>query len=200
MDLDPTLLTWAFIVGGLLLMVLETAIPGGIAGFLGLGGLVIAGLRALGLLLNPWTAVITWVFLSVGLTIALRPLAMRFVQGEISLSLTDEDAEAMGETVSVVEAVGEEEPGRIRYRGATWDARTVEGTLPEGAEAKLLYRDNLTWIVEAADDSDLDFELSEATGTDLSQTGRSERSDAREDDRSDDASGVGYDPSARVQE
>ena len=86
-------------------MAVETVLPGGVAGFLGLGGLVIAGLRAVGLLMDPWTAVITWVFLSVGLTIALRPLAMRFVQGEISLDLTDEDAEAMGQTVKVVAKV-----------------------------------------------------------------------------------------------
>lgn len=199
MDLDPTLLTWAFVVGGLLLMALETVVPGGVAGFLGLGGVVIAGLRALGLLINPWTAIITWAFLSVGLTIALRPLAMRFVQGDISLALTDEDAEAMGETVKVVEPVGEEEPGRIRYRGASWDARTVEGRLPKGAEAKLLYRDNLTWIVEAADDSDLDLELSEATGTDLSQADET-RDEEETGESSSDSSGLGYDPSARVQE
>ena len=197
MDLDPTLLTWGFVAGGLLLMVLETVVPGGVAGFLGLGGLVIAGLRALGLLLDPWTAVITWVFLSVGLTIALRPLAMRFVRGETSLSLTDEDAEAMGETVMVVEQVGEEEPGRIRYRGATWEARAVEGTLPKGAEAALLYRDNLTWIVEAADDADLDHELAEATDADLSDVGTAR--DRAADDETDD-SDLGYDPSARVQE
>jgi membrane protein implicated in regulation of membrane protease activity len=197
MDLDPTLLTWGFVAGGLLLMVLETVVPGGVAGFLGLGGLVIAGLRALGLLLDPWTAIITWVFLSVGLTIALRPLAMRFVRGETSLSLTDEDAEAMGETVMVVEQVGEEKPGRIRYRGATWDARAVEGTLPKGAEAALLYRDNLTWIVEAADDSDLDHELSEATDADLSDVGTDR--DRTADDETD-GSDLGYDPSARVQE
>jgi membrane protein implicated in regulation of membrane protease activity len=193
--LDPTILTWTFVVGGLLLMVLETLIPGGVAGFLGLGGLIIAGLRAVGLLMDPWTALITWVFLSVGLTIALRPLAMRFVQGEISLGLTDEDAEAMGQTVTVVQAVDEEEPGRIRYRGAEWDARTVEGRLPKGAEAKLLYRDNLTWVVEAADDSDLDLELAEATGSELPQK---ETPEARNDDPS--GSGLDYDPSARVQE
>jgi membrane protein implicated in regulation of membrane protease activity len=193
--LDPTLLTWTFVVGGLLLMVLETVIPGGVAGFLGLGGLVVAGLRAVGLLMDPWTALITWVFLSVGLTIALRPLAMRFVQGEISLGLTDEDAEAMGQTVTVVQAMDEEEPGRIRYRGAEWDARTVEGRLPKGAEAKLLYRDNLTWVVEAADDSDLDLELAEATGADLSAQ---DAADARNDDSAD--AGLDYDPSARVQE
>jgi membrane protein implicated in regulation of membrane protease activity len=196
MDLDPTLLTWAFVVGGLLLMAVETVLPGGVAGFLGLGGLVIAGLRALGLLVDPWTAIITWAFLSVALTVALRPLAMRFIQGDISLSLTDEDAEAMGQTVPVLSEVDEHEPGRIRFRGAEWDARTVEGTLPEGAEAKLLYRDNLTWIVEAADDSDLDLELSEATGTDLPD---STSSDTRNEDSTDD-SGLGYDPSTPVRE
>jgi membrane protein implicated in regulation of membrane protease activity len=193
--LDPTLLTWTFVVGGLLLMVLETVVPGGVAGFLGLGGLVIAGLRAAGLLVDPWTAIITWVFLSVGLTIALRPLAMRFVRGEVSLDLTDEDAEAMGQTVPVIREVGAEEPGRIRFRGAEWDARTVEGTLPKGAEATLLYRDNLTWVVEAADDSDLDHELAEATGADLSPQDAAE---SRDDDSSD--AGLDYDPSARVQE
>jgi len=195
MDVDPTLLTWSFVVGGLLLMMLETVVPGGVAGFLGLGGLVIAGLRAVGVLVDPWTAMLTWIFLSVGLTIALRPLAMRFVRGEVSLALTDEDAEAMGETVQVVKEVGEEEPGRIRFRGAEWDARTAEGRLPKGAEATLLYRDNLTWIVEAADDSDLDLELSEATEADLSDPDRADR----RDDASD-ASDLGYDPSARVQE
>jgi len=195
MDVDPILLTWSFVVGGLLLMMLETVVPGGVAGFLGLGGLVIAGLRAVGLLVDPWTAMLTWIFLSVGLTIALRPLAMRFVRGEVSLALTDEDAEAMGQTVQVVEEVGEEEPGRIRFRGAEWDARTVEGRLPEGAEANLLYRDNLTWIVEAADDSDLDLELSEATEADLSDPDHADR----RDDASD-ASDLGYDPSARVRE
>lgn len=194
--LDPTLLTWTFVGGGVLLMLLEAVVPGGVAGFLGLGGLVVAGLRAVGLLLNPWTAFLTWIFLSVGMTIALRPLAMRFVRGETSLDLTNEDAEAMGQTVQVVKEVGEDTTGRIRYRGAEWDARTVEGRLPEGAKAKLLYRDNLTWIVEAADDSDLDMELSEATGADLSTD---QTREDRRDDTSDE-SDLGYDPSARVQE
>ncbi len=181
---DPTLLTWAFVVGGVLLMALETVIPGGVAGFLGLGGLVVAGVRAMGWLVDPWTAFITWAFLSVGFTIALRPLAMRFVQGDVSLSLTNEDAEAMGEVVTVLETVGEEEAGRIRHRGSSWSARSVEGTLPEGAKVRLLYRDNLTWIVEPADDADLDQELSDATD------GRLPDADSSA------ASGLDYDPSA----
>jgi membrane protein implicated in regulation of membrane protease activity len=195
MDLDPTLLTWAFVVGGVALMLIETVVPGGIAFFLGVGGVVVGGLRALGLLADPMTAAVTWVFLSAGLTIALRPLILRFAQGDTSLAMTNEDAEAMGETVAVVEAVGSDDPGRIRFRGATWEARTLEGTLPEGAEAQLLYRDNLTWVVEPADHADLDAELSEAIGADVS-AGDADRT-RRSDDRSSDDSGLGYDPSAR---
>lgn len=195
MELDPTLLTWAFVVGGLLLMLLETIVPGGIAFFLGAGGLVVAGLRALGFLLDPVSAVITWVFLSTGLTVALRPIALRIAQGEISLALTDEDAEAIGQTVTVIEPVGEHEPGRIRFRGATWDARTLEGQLPEGAEATLLYRDNLTWVIEPADHSDLDAELSDALGTDVSDT--DDAWTENDTESSSDESGLGYDPSIR---
>ncbi len=195
MDLDPTLLTWAFVVGGALLMLIEAVVPGGIAFFLGIGGVVVGGLRALGLLVDPLSSVVTWVFLSTGLTIALRPLMLRFVQGDVSLAMTDEDAEAMGETVTVVEAVGPESPGRIRFRGATWDARTLEGRLPDGAEAQLLYRDNLTWVVEPADHADLDAELSAAIGSDVSE-GDATRSPSTDDTMSDD-SGLGYDPSAR---
>lgn len=198
MDLDPTLLTWAFAVGGLLLMLLETLIPGGVAGFLGVGGVVIAALRAMGLVVDPLTAIVTWIFLSAGLTIALRPLLLRFVRGDTSLALTDEDAEAMGQIVTVVEEVGDEDPGRIRFRGATWDARAVDGTLPEGAQATILYRDNLTWVVEPADDADLDAELSEALGTDLPDADATR--DDRSSDRSGNASGLGYDPSTPVRE
>lgn len=190
MDLDPTLLTWAFVGGGLALMLLETVVPGGIAFFLGVGGVLVAALRAIGLLASPLTAVVTWVFLSAGLTIALRPVMLRFVRGETSLAVTDEDAEAMGQTVTVLEQVGPDEPGRIRFRGAAWDARTLEGTLPEGAEAQLLYRDNLTWVVEPVGDADLDAELSEALGSDLSRVEGDEDSSGR-------SSGLGYDPSAQ---
>jgi len=176
-------------------MLIETVVPGGIAFFLGIGGVAVGALRAFGLLVDPLSSVVTWVFLSTGLTIALRPLMLRFVQGDVSLAMTDEDAEAMGETVTVLEPVGPENPGRIRFRGAGWDARTLQGRLPEGAEAQLLYRDNLTWVVEPADHADLDAELSEAIGSDVTQDD-ADRSQSAPDASSED-SGLGYDPSAR---
>ncbi len=180
--MDPSLITWIFFVGGMLLMLLETILPGGVAFFLGAGGLVIAALRAIGLLVDPVTAVLVWVFLSTALTIALRPIAMRYFGGDISMKMTDEDAEAMGQTVKVIEAAGEEMPGRIRFRGAEWDARTTEGRLPKGATARILYRDNLTWIIEPIDYAQLEHDADE--------------SERIRDTASDASNGLGYDPSA----
>lgn len=185
MELSPELLTWIFFLGGLLLMLLETVLPGGVAFFLGAGGLVIAGLRAMGLLMDPITAALTWIFLSTALTIALRPFAMRYFGGDVSMKMTDEDAEAMGQRVKVIEAAGEESPGRIRFRGAEWDARTTEGRLPKGAHARILYRENLTWIIEPVDFSQLEEDdidsLPESEDPDRSSSG---------------SGGLGYDPSA----
>ncbi|WP_022836610.1 NfeD family protein [Salisaeta longa] len=170
MSVDPELLTWGFFLGGLLLMLLETVLPGGVAFFLGIGGLVVSGLRVMGFVVDPLTALLTWLFLSTGLTIALRPLATRYFGGDSVVQLTDEDADAMGQTVDVVEAITPTTPGRIRFRGATWDARTLEGTLPEGAEARIVYRENLTWIVEPTDGSDLDMQYQDALSPDTQPT------------------------------
>lgn len=186
MELDPTLLTWLFFVGGLLLMLLETVLPGGVAFFLGVGGLVVAALRAVGIVVDPVTALMAWAFLSAGLTIALRPIALRYFGGESTIGVTDEDAEAMGQVVTVLEPVGPATTGRIRFRGASWDARTLEGRLPKGADAQILYRDNLTWIVEPADETDLiDQELSDAIGPEAMEDVRDAASDKDAADATD---------------
>jgi hypothetical protein len=88
----------------------------------------------------------------------------------------------MGQTVKVIEAVGEERPGRIRFRGAEWDARTTEGRLPKGAKARILYRDNLTWIIEPIDYAQLEHDADDG--------------ERLGDATSDSAGGLGYDPSA----
>lgn len=143
-------------------MLLETVIPGGVAFFLGVGGIITGAMRLVGLFTDPYIAVLVWMLTSTALTIALRPIAMRYLGGDFSLAMTNEDAEAMGQVVTVVEPLTEDDSGRIRFRGATWDARTTEGRLPKGSEARILYRDNLTWVVEPVDHTAIDEELSDA--------------------------------------
>lgn len=63
--------------------------------------------------------------------------------------MTDEDVEAVGKIVEVVKEVGSgNDHGRIRFGGTTWPAVTKEGVIMAGKKARILYRDNLVWIVE----------------------------------------------------
>ena len=151
--MDGETLTTIFLVGGIALMIIETLVPGGVSFFLGFSGLIVAGLRWFGILESPMTSVITWLFTSVALILAMRPLLMKYWGGDTSYKLADEDVEAMDQVVNVIEDVNaHDSSGRIRFQGISWQAQTLEGKIEAGSKAKIRYRDNVTWIVEPVDE------------------------------------------------
>lgn len=147
--MDGEILTWIFLAGGLLLMLIEFAIPGGIAFILGFSGLVVGALRFFDILTSTGGSVAAWLFLSVALTIAIRPLISKYFKPESSFKYADEDYEAMDQIAVVTEDVSEEESGKIRFNGTTWRARSLQGTIRAGEQVRIKYRENITWIVEA---------------------------------------------------
>ena len=150
--MDLEFITWIFLIGGILLMLLEFIVPSGMALILGSSGLLIGLLRFFGLLEDPVTATMAWLFTSVALTIAIRPFIKKFFAGETSYKFADEDYEAMDQIVEVVEPLSEHnDDGRIRFQGISWQARTMEGDVPVGTKVKIKYRDNTTWVVEPVD-------------------------------------------------
>ncbi len=150
--MDSELLTWIFLIGGIILMVLETVLPSGTAFVLGLGGVIVSLLRFIGILENPMSATMAWLFISLGLIIMIRPLIKKYFGGETSFKYADEDYEAMDQVVDVLEPINDEDnSGRIRFQGISWQARTIDGTVPAGTQVKIKYRDNTTWIVEPID-------------------------------------------------
>lgn len=151
--MDAETLTMIFFIGGIVLMIIETLIPGGVSFFLGVSGLLVGVLRWMGILEDPTTSIITWLFTSVALILAMRPLLMKYWGGESSYKLANEDVEAMDQVVDVVESVNPDDTsGRIRFQGISWQAKTLEGEIPAGSKAKIRYRDNVTWIVEPLDE------------------------------------------------
>ena len=72
------------------------------------------------------------------------------MSGDAETQSTDEDFDAFGEVVTVVEAVGPHQEGRIEYRGTSWQAACYDHTLEAGAKAQIVCRVNLIWIVEPA--------------------------------------------------
>lgn len=150
--MDGEIFTWAFLIGGIILMVLETLLPGGVAFLLGLSGLGVGALRYFGFLQDPFTATLVWLLSSTALTIAIRPFINKYFKGETSYKLADEDYEAMDQIVEVIEPINElNNDGRIRFQGISWQARSMEGEIPAGVQVRIKYRDNTTWIVEPVD-------------------------------------------------
>lgn len=150
--MDSELLTWIFLIGGILLMLLEFVAPSGMALILGASGLLVALARFLGFFEDPITATMAWVITSGAITILAMPIIRKYLKGETSYKFADEDYEAMDQIVEVVEPLNEyNDEGRIRFQGISWQARTLEGKVPSGAQVKIKYRDNTTWIVEPVD-------------------------------------------------
>lgn len=153
--MDGEILTWIFLIGGILLMVLEALLPGGVAFLLGLSGIGVGILRYFGFLDDPFTATLVWLLSSTALTIAIRPLINKYFKGESYTKLADEDYEAMDKIVEVTEPINDlTNDGRIRFQGISWQARSLEGEIPAGTQVRIKYRDNTTWIVEPVDELD----------------------------------------------
>lgn len=150
--MDGELITWIFLVGGIVLMLLEALIPGGVTFILGFSGLTVGILRYFGFLEDPFTATFTWLLSSMALTILIRPFIKKYFPGETFFKLADEDYEAMDQIVDAIEPINEfDNSGRIRYQGISWQARSMEGKIPKGTKVRIKYRENTTWIVEPVD-------------------------------------------------
>ena len=139
-----------WIVLGAVLIVLELIVPGAVLVFLGTGAMLVAFLIWLGLIQTWVASVTTWFIVSLVLLLVLRSFFQRFISGDIERQSTDEDLDAYGEVVDVLEALGPDKEGRIRYRGTTWQATCYDHTLEAGSKAQIVYRESLVWIVEPA--------------------------------------------------
>jgi inner membrane protein len=145
-------LLWAFLIGGLLAIGSEVFHATLTALFLGLSALVVAGLVGTGLITGLGPAVLVWGIMSVVLALPLRPIVKRLLPGERRHDKSNEDDDAVGLIVDVLEPVLEGEiRGRIRHQGTTWPAVCIDGSIPAGGKARLVMRQKLAWVVEPLD-------------------------------------------------
>lgn len=69
-----------------------------------------------------------------------------------SYELSDEDRDAVGSIVETLSPVRcEDHSGRIRFQGSTWPATAVAEDIPAGQKARIVYRENLAWVIESYD-------------------------------------------------
>jgi membrane protein implicated in regulation of membrane protease activity len=166
------IITLIWLSAGVLLMILELVAPGLVTVFLGAAAVIVAGLRWIGLVESLGVSFALWMILSAVLVIALRSVLQRFLPSESTHNASDEESMALGAVVEVVRTcTGDSTTGRIRYGGTTWMAQTLDGEIPAGSTARLLYRENLAWIVEPADGSEFAMaELEKELAADAART------------------------------
>lgn len=142
---------WIWIISGIVLIFLEIILPGLVSVFLGIAAVIV------GLLVNfHWIEGIiysfgVWFAISTLLILTVRQLVARFFLSDSEYKYTEEDADAVGKVVDVIDTIHPENSrGRIRFQGTDWPARTLKGTIRKGSHAIIKYRDNISWIVESS--------------------------------------------------
>ena len=143
-------LAFSFWLGsGIFLMAIEFLVPGLVMVFVGLGSLTVALGMHFGYIDGILQQFITFFISSIIYLFTLRFLVLRFVPSVTRKENIDEDEEVIGSIVEIVADINSGEFGRVEHSGSSWQAR-VEGdqTILKGEQAKIIGRDNITWIVQ----------------------------------------------------
>lgn len=150
---DELFMIW--FIGGILLMLLEFLVPGGIIFFLGLGATLVSLLLYTGIIDGWLQAFTTWFIGSLALLFGLRGVVQKIIPAQSEKGKTDEDLDAYNQPADVYERIPAGGEGRITFRGSTWAARNhhKDRDLEAGTKVRVVYRDNLVWVVEELDQS-----------------------------------------------
>ncbi|MCB0419973.1 MAG: NfeD family protein [Bdellovibrionales bacterium] len=133
---------------GIVLILLEFFVPGGIVVFLGVAATLVGAGIYLNIIETLSDALITWFISSLILMLFLRSLFMKFFEGDSSIVDVDEDHELMGSVVVIVETIHPYKEGRVKFRDTTWKARSDE-QLEIGASAIISGRDGNTLVIKS---------------------------------------------------
>jgi membrane protein implicated in regulation of membrane protease activity len=150
MTIDQIL--WVFIIAGVFFIVLEFFVHGLVSVFFGIGAIIIGLLFWYDFICNIYSAVLFWTAISLILIFTFRNLALKIFPSKRKKLLKLVNSEDIGSVVEVVHFVDEiTTDGRISYNGTSWPAISYKGVIKQGQKARLLFRDNLTWVVEPCD-------------------------------------------------
>ncbi len=153
MKIDHNTMILIWIIGGALIMAAEFLMPGMIIVFFGFAAILTGALNWLGLITSLKISLAFWIITSFLLVLVFRKTALKLFPAESRYQLIEEDVDAVGTVVTVLNTIEENGTGgRISYGGTSWQAVSNSGTIEEGKKARLLYRDNISWVVEPAEE------------------------------------------------
>lgn len=135
-----------WIGGGIFLILAEFFIPGTFVAFLGTAGILTGILVYFFDFSLGWQLGI-WASLSTGLIYVGSQTIRKLFPAQTEHAIPADDQ--IGRLVPVVKDVlVERKGGRVLFQGVEWDAVSKKNRIPQGSQARILSRDNLTFLVE----------------------------------------------------
>lgn len=140
-----------WLILAIVFVLFEFILPGFVTVFLGIGAFLVSFLLWTDIINSLQMSIIVWITSSLLSALFLRNFLKKYFPGESKKDKLYEDEDAFGYIVEVIEDIYDDnDKGRIKYQGTSWPAMTETGTIEKGKKAKLIYRDNLLWVVESA--------------------------------------------------
>jgi inner membrane protein len=139
---------WMWVVGGLVLFILEVWTPTGFfLTFFGIGAILVGGLACIGAVESDWVQWLLFSTLSVAAVVTLRrPLRERFSAKDN----TSKVGGLIGEVVVPSQDIGGGGIGQAECRGTSWSARNLQGTpLARGQRCRVERVEGLTLYIRA---------------------------------------------------
>ncbi|WP_299493241.1 NfeD family protein [uncultured Shewanella sp.] len=146
---------------GLILMLAEIIIPGGIVILLGAACLIVAGALALGVVEGIIQSMTLWFIASMVLLLGFRQVTQRLIGGYSHVDNTDEEFDIYNKVAVVIQTIGPgQQAGRIAFQGSQWSALGDGTEIVVGTKVRIICRDNIGLVVEPLIDPQ-DTELSD---------------------------------------
>lgn len=150
---DYSYLVW--IVSGILFMVVEFIIPGVFIVFVGIGA-IFTGFLTLFFNFGFYLQIFVWILSSFSTVIIGAPFLKKIFPSQ-SMYVPLKEDDSIGKIVKVVKDVNQtKNQGRIKYQGTEWNAVCKNGGIPASTYAKILARNNLTFLIEKATETEVE--------------------------------------------
>ncbi|MCE9679919.1 NfeD family protein [Shewanella sp. AS1] len=151
MEFSSLIFIWLLL--GIILMLAEIILPGGIVIFLGLACLVVASALALGIVHGLVQSMTLWFIASIVLLLSFRHITQRWVGGDSHVGNTDEELDIYHQTALVKVTIGPgQQQGRVEFKGSEWPALGDGSLIEAGSNVRVICRENIALVVEPIND------------------------------------------------
>ncbi|WOT05496.1 NfeD family protein [Shewanella youngdeokensis] len=152
MEFSNPIVIWSCI--GIVLMLAEIILPGGIVILLGAACLVVALALGVGVVEGIVQSLTLWFIVSMVLLLLCRQLTQKLVGGDSHVGNTDEEFDIYNQLATVKQDIGPaQQTGRIEFQGSEWSALGDGSVILAGTQVRIICRDNIALVVEPIEES-----------------------------------------------